>query len=147
MQDLHKDDAMKMYCIVAATSLKAMNGNRGKLAAQAGHAYLHAWWDAIRPRNLTKWDEEKGYNVPDLTIVDNALKYSHEGKAVKVCLVVPDVPDLLPLFDAYKHKTGVSMVTDAGLTCFNEPTTTCLGIGPICEEDIGNDLKDLKVLI
>lgn len=36
----------RMYCIVARDSLKLMNGNRGKLAAQAGHAYLHAFWDA-----------------------------------------------------------------------------------------------------
>ena len=24
-----------------------MNGNRGKLVAQAGHAYLHSYWDAV----------------------------------------------------------------------------------------------------
>jgi hypothetical protein len=40
------DDELKMYCIYARESLEKMNGIRGKLASMAGHAYLHAWWNA-----------------------------------------------------------------------------------------------------
>lgn len=124
-----------------------MNGNRGKLAAQAGHAYLHTYWDACRPRNLLRWSEEKGHKVPDLTIVDNAIAYAKSGAAVKICCVVEDIADLLPLYDAYKNITGVSLVKDAGRTVFKGPLVTCLGIGPIRDEDIGEDLAGLPVLV
>lgn len=126
---------IKMFCIVARDSLKAMNGNRGKLAAQAGHAYLHAYWDA-----------EDRYK----TWFPNAVAYDYRrsGAAKKVCLVVETVDDLKALYEAYKPICGVSLVTDAGLTCFNGvPTTTCLGIGPIADDQIMDDLRELKVLI
>ena len=42
------DKPLKMYCIFSKEAVKAMNGNRGKLASMAGHAYLHAWWAAFR---------------------------------------------------------------------------------------------------
>lgn len=131
---------MRMYCIVARESLNKMNGNRGKLAAQAGHAYLHAWWDS---------EERFNYHVPGLGLVGGhkAEKYRNSGRATKVCLVVDTVDELKALEEAYRPVCGVSLVTDAGLTCFDEPTTTCLGIGPIRDEDIGEDLKALKVLI
>ncbi len=125
---------MKMYCIVSREALKAMNGNRGKLAAQAGHAYLHAYWDA----------EEKAVDSYR-EVVDG---YRASGKAKKVCLVVETTDELRVLEARYRPVCGVSLVTDAGLTCFNgQPTTTCLGIGPIRDEDVGDDLKALKVLI
>jgi len=119
-----------MYCIVNRDALKQMNGNRGKLAAQAGHAYLHSYLDA--------------YNR--FTI--DAVKYMTEGKAKKVCLVVDSVEDLDKIQRAYIDKCGASMVVDAGVTIFKGvPTTTCLGVGPIHSDIIGEDLKALKVLI
>jgi peptidyl-tRNA hydrolase len=125
-----EDEDRRMYCVVARESLVKMNGNRGKLAAQAGHAYLHAYWDAYQ--NFT---------------VD-AVKYQVSGKATKVCLIVDTVDELYALRDKYTIICGTSLVTDAGKTCFNGvPTVTCLGIGPIRDSDIGDDLKGLKVLI
>lgn len=137
---------MKMYCVVARDSLKAMSGNRGKLAAQAGHAYLHAYWDAEDRRYLHQ--SEGGIWHPETNNYYEPSSYRVSGKATKVCLVVDTVDDLKALYEAYKPICGVSLVTDAGLTCFNGvPTTTCLGIGPISEDQIGEDLKCLKVLI
>lgn len=119
-----------MYCIVNGAAMKQMNGNRGKLAAQAGHAYLHAYIDA--------------YNR--FTI--DAVKYMSEGKATKVCLVVDNVDQLDKIQRAYIDKCGNSMVTDAGKTVFNGvPTVTCLGVGPILRDEVGEDIKALKVLI
>ena len=40
-----------MYCIFAKESIDKMKGNRGKMAAQAGHAFLHSWWDANYAEN------------------------------------------------------------------------------------------------
>ena len=36
---------IKMYAIFCRETLRQMKFE-GKLAAQAGHAYLHAWWNA-----------------------------------------------------------------------------------------------------
>jgi len=130
---------MKMYCIVSREALKAMNGNRGKLAAQAGHAYLHAYWDAeARGSELPRGMD--GYTTPE--------QYRLFAKATKVCLVVETTDELRELEARYRPVCGVSLVTDAGLTCFDGvPTVTCLGIGPIRDKDVGDDLKALKVLI
>ena len=48
------------------------------------------------------------------------------------------------LQEKYKDICGTSLVTDAGFTVFNKPTTTCLGLGPISEDNIGDDIKLLK---
>lgn len=118
---------LKLYCVVAQDSLKKMNGVRGKLASQAGHAFLHAWWDAET-------------RFPD------AARTYREGRAYKVTLVVPDVAALHALRRAYETRCGTALVTDQGLTVFTEPTTTCLGLGPISDDDLQDDLRSLKVL-
>lgn len=120
---------IKIYCIVAKESLVKMNGNRGKLAAQAGHAYLHSFWNA----------EE---NHPDM-----ALSYKHNEHAYKICLIVNTVTDLQCLYDKYRNICGVALIEDAGFTVFDKPTVTCLGIGPIHVDKIEEDLSSLKVFM
>lgn len=139
----------KMYCIFAKESLDKINGIRGKLATQAGHAYLHAYWDAM------------GY--PDKTVLDSSLTeddlraiwlkkraqgqaYATSDRAYKITLVVDTVDELKVLQGAYKDVCGTHLVTDAGFTVFKEPTTTCLGLGPISEDNIGDNLIRLKTL-
>lgn len=119
----------RIYCLVALDSLALMGGNRGKLAAQAGHAYLHSWWDAI---DRFRFD---------------AQTYRDNPHARKITLAVPSVDDLIAFRDAYENVCGVSLVTDAGFTVFDKPTTTCLGIGPIRDELVGDDLKLLRPLM
>ncbi len=135
----------KMYCVFAKESIDKMKGNRGKLAAQAGHAYLHAFWDANYAHNV------EPFNMEEVLIakrkVDQAHAYYDSERAYKICLVVDTVAELETLHNAYKDVCGVSLVKDAGFTVFDEPTVTCLGIGPISEENIGDDIKALKVLM
>jgi peptidyl-tRNA hydrolase len=119
---------VKMYCIFAMESVKKMGGIRGKLGTQAGHAYLHAFWNAMD-------------NHPEF-----AKAYRDTSHAYKITLVVDTVEELLKLRDAYKDKTGVSLVKDAGFTVFNEPTVTCLGIGPLPDTLKGEDLAAIKTL-
>lgn len=119
---------VKMYCIVARESLDKMNGVRGKLAAQAGHAYLHAFWDAEK-------------NFPE-----HAQAYRDSDHAYKITLVVDTVEELKVIEKDYTGVCATSLITDAGFTVFNEPTTTCLGLGPIPEDLIGKNLKGLKTL-
>lgn len=118
----------KLYSIFSMEAVKAMKGSRGKLAAQAGHAYLHSYLDA-----LDRFPKQ-------------ARAYFQDQRAFKICLAVPGEDELVSLRDAYQEVCGVSLVTDAALTVFEHPMTTCLGIGPIHVDKIGDDLKGLKVL-
>jgi peptidyl-tRNA hydrolase len=103
-----------------------MNGIRGKMCTQAGHAYLHTFMNAMM-------------ETPDL-----AEAYLNSGHAFKITLVVDTVDDLLQLQAAYKDICATQLITDAGFTVFSEPTTTCLGIGPLSEDMIGEDLQAIK---
>lgn len=118
----------KIYDIVCKEALKKMNGNRGKLCSQAGHAYLHSWWDAQK-------------RFPEA-----AKAYQDSQHAKKITCVVETEKELEELLRAYYDVCGVAFIKDAGFTVFKEPTVTCLGIGPIHEDDIGDDLKSLKLL-
>ena len=127
----------KMYCIFAKESVQKMNGIRGKMCTQAGHAYLHAFWDTER-RFPSYYGGLGGDYVSD------SEKYQNSDMSFKITLVVDTVEELKALQEAYKDICGTSLVTDAGLTVFNEPTTTCLGLGPIAEDKVGPDLRFLK---
>jgi len=120
---------VKMYCIFAKESVAKMNGIRGKMCTQAGHAYLHAYWDSLNPEKC---------------FIDQVRAYMNSDRAYKITLIVDTVDELKALQEKYKNICGTSLVTDAGFTVFNEPTTTCLGLGPISEDKIGDDLKALK---
>jgi peptidyl-tRNA hydrolase len=124
----------KMYAIFALESVKKMNGVRGKLASMSGHAYLHAYWDAMKP----------GPVGDPMRFLDQARAYRESDHAYKITLIVDTVDELKALQEAYKNVCGTSLVTDAGFTVFDEPTTVCLGIGPIREDLIGDDIKALK---
>ena len=122
------EDRIKMYCIFALESVKKMNGIRGKLGTQAGHAYLHSFWDAMDRH-------------PAL-----AQAYRDTSHAYKITLCVETVDELRVLEAAYRDVCGVSLVTDAGFTVFTEPTSTCLGIGPLPDSLKGADLAAIKTL-
>ena len=134
---------VKMYAIFAKESVQKMNGIRGKMCTQAGHAYLHAFWDAM-----------DGFDSPDFHSQSAKRLQAHEYKiserAYKITLIVDTVNELVALQEKYKDICGTSLVTDAGFTVFKDengnpqPTVTCLGIGPIAEENIGDDIKSLK---
>lgn len=117
-----------------------MNGIRGKMCTQAGHAYLHAFWDATRKNVLNDFD----LDLIQEKKMAQAVAYQNSERAYKITLIVDTVEELKELQEKYKDICGTSLVTDAGFTVFNEPTTTCLGLGPISEDNIGDDIKNLK---
>lgn len=123
-----KTSRLKMVCVMSEEAVRAMKGSRGKLGAMAGHAFLHAWWDA------------------DERFPDDAMAYRNSEKAFKVVLSCPNIDHLRALEESYSKTCGVSIVVDAGITVFDGPTTVCIGIGPIRDEDCGEDLNGLKVL-
>lgn len=144
---------IKMYCIFSKESIEAMGGNRGKMAAQAGHAYLHAYWDAEEAleyhKNRFAFLNHKEDELAEqrYTYILNEYKNGKSG-ATKICLIVDTNEQLQQLQQAYKNKTGTSLVVDSGKTVFNgQSTITCLGIGPIDDNGVGDDLRQLKVFI
>tara|TARA_B100000745_G_scaffold239653_1_gene162320 strand:- start:616 stop:972 length:357 start_codon:yes stop_codon:yes gene_type:complete len=118
-----------MYCVVSKEALDLMKGNRGKLGAQIGHAFLHAYWNAEKV-------------TPDL-----ATQYRESQSAYKIVLMVPTIEEVIHLSKLYEDDCGVSLITDAGFTVFDEPTTTCVGIGPIDPNEREEILKNAKILI
>lgn len=148
------EDKIKMYAVFAKESLLKMNGIRGKLGAQAGHAYLHAYWDAEQrfgedayPLNygsMAEYPLGSGHRI--YRYQRDIVEYRKGPRAYKICLVVDTVDDLRALENEYKDICGVSLVTDAGFTVFNEPTTTCLGIGPLRDSEKTDSLRNLKTL-
>ena len=130
---------IKMYCIFAMESIKKMNGSRGKLASMAGHAYLHAYWNS--------GDKGGGFGRGyDDNAIPFTQRYKMSERAYKITLVVDTVEELRAIEEEYRELCGVSLVTDAGLTVFDEPTTVCLGVGPIPNELVTDTIKKLKVL-
>lgn len=140
-----EEDRIKMYCIFAKESLEKMKGIRGKLASQAGHAYLHSWWDANYAHNVEPFTTEEVLIAKRKC--DQAQDYYNSPRAYKICLVVDTVDELKAIQEEYKDICGTSLVTDAGFTVFDEPTTTCLGIGPLRDSLKTETLKKLKILI
>ena len=122
---------LKLYCVFDAEAVKAMKGNRGKLAAQAGHAYIKSFWDS----------EDRFPALAD------DYKNRKDTREYKIALVAENADVLRQLEAIYKPICGVSLVTDAGLTVFDGPTVTCLGIGPIDPEHREKILQSLPTLV
>ena len=129
-----------MYAIFARETLALFEGNEGKLAAQAGHAYLHAYWDA---EGVAKFLAVEYLDYTYSIVLNN---YRNGNDARKIALVVDTVSELISLRDQFENlSVGTSLVEDCGYTVFKEPTITCLGIGPV-PEDMQIHLAGLKLL-
>jgi peptidyl-tRNA hydrolase len=122
------DAIFKLYCIVSKEALQKMKGVRGKMIAQGGHAFLHAYWDSVA-------------RFPEY-----AKSYQSSDHAFKVTLVVDTDKELEDLVNHYREICGVTLVKDAGFTVFNEPTVTCAGIGPIRSDMVEPNLSSLRTL-
>ena len=123
----HNKD-LRLYALINKEALKASGGVRGKMMAQAGHAFLHAYWDA----------EER--------FPERARAYRHEGLAKKIVLAVETTAAIEELA-AKDHPWGFTLVKDAALTVFKEPTITAIGIGPIDKDEAPDWLRALPMLV
>lgn len=100
----------------------------GKLAAQAGHAYLGAFLAA---------DE----NI--------ASRYASDPPGTKICLGARDLSELLALRD-YAASKGIphALITDSGHVCppdfDGSPIVTALGVGPATRREVANLTKRLQ---
>jgi peptidyl-tRNA hydrolase len=97
------------------------------MMAQAGHAFLHAYWDA------------------EARFPERARSY-RQGNAKKIVLVVETTAELEEVA-AKIDGFGYTLVKDAGLTVFPEPTITAVGLGPIDRSEAPDWLARLPGLI
>lgn len=100
----------------------------GKLAVQAGHAFLTAW--------------RKAYAAD----ADTALDYADDVQ-VKIVLLAPDLAALERIAAKAKQRgVPTAMITDAARTVLPEPTVTVLGLGPMSKTDCNALTRGLQML-
>jgi peptidyl-tRNA hydrolase len=106
--------------------------NPGKMASQAGHAFLGAY-----------------VQCKDTNIMSEYHKEMPHSPGTKVCLKVPDLAQLHRVADEVKA-LGVPtfVVVDSGCKNFfdGKPTVTALGIGPVTKSQIQNITQSFKLL-
>jgi peptidyl-tRNA hydrolase len=119
------NDELKLYCVVSSEAVALCKGVRGKMASQAGHAYLHTWWDALE------------------RFPERAKAYKESQAAVKITLVASEA-EINELWERYGKDFPVSRVVDAARTVFEKPTVTALGIGPIRASERDELLASLR---
>lgn len=121
----------KQYLIVNLEAIKNMNGNRGRMVTQGGHGWVHGILDAQR------------------RFPESVEAFIAQPSAFKITLEAPDADTLIRLQEAYKDVCGICLVEERGTKAdgsVNEKAKgiTALGLGPIREDLIGDDLKVLK---
>ena len=104
-----------------------LNMGKGKIAAQAGHAFVEAYKKTKMkdPDAVEAWETTGGEKV--------VLKVSSEGELIKY-------------YTRLKRKFPTVLIRDAGHTQITSGTKTCIGVGPVKESDIDSITKELKLL-
>lgn len=132
---------IKQYIIVR----KDLKMKHGKMAAQVSHASLGAFL------NFFKMDRERNQDVDlfnlNLSFLQNSpMDVWLHGIFTKVILRVDSELELLQLNEKLRNKgLKTALITDRGLTTFDKPTTTCLGVGPVLNEDVQDIIGHLKL--
>lgn len=104
----------------------------GKLASQAGHAYLNSYLKA---------------QIDD---PETASLYQADGIGTKICLRAKNLNQILQTYDLVKE-AGIpcDLITDSGHVMLphftGEPIVTALGIGPARRDQIHHITKRLKL--
>lgn len=123
--------------IVVRNDLRNKSGQKirsGKMAAQVAHASIGALL-SLTEDWVTISGRKKGLNL--IYKKDDPVQAWLEGKFTKICLYVESEEALLDLHKKVQEANlPCALIQDAGLTEFDKPTYTCLGIGPSWEEDI-----------
>lgn len=105
---------MKLYALIR----KDLNMNKGKLASQAGHAYLNSYLNCLKKDTL------------------RAEYYQKDGIGTKVCLEVDNITEIINYLKlTIKYNFPYSLIVDSGHVMpphfDGEPIVTALGIGPL----------------
>lgn len=113
----------------------------GKLAAQVAHASLAA---VMCEKDIDEncWGDGNNMIIP----LDDSLEQWITGKFTKAVLKCDDEAHILRLRDICEGADlRHYLIRDEGRTVFNEPTYTCLGIGPFYSDQLDKLFGDLKL--
>lgn len=120
---------------------KDLNMRKGKMVAQGAHASA----------TIIRQEFDLMYNALYKT-VDMYTRYGDfrrwlDKLQTKICVGVDSEAELLEIFSkAQKVNLPCSLIQDAGLTEFKEPTYTAVGIGPAESVEIDKITGHLKLL-
>lgn len=110
----------------------------GKLAAQVAHASMGALLSTTT-RNL----DTIFINLP----IGSAREDWLDGIFTKIVVYVKSEKKLLDVFDkALDRRMPCFLVEDRGLTFFDKPTYTCVGIGPCWNDEFIGITDKLQLL-
>lgn len=110
-----------------------LNCRLGKKMAQAGHAVEAALGNRIKAKLVVAPD---GSGQATISLTRAEVDYL-SGNYRKIVLRVESEADLLVIYQRAKDLgLMVELIEDSGLTEFDGPTKTCLGIGPDEDEKI-----------
>lgn len=120
------EDPLRLYAIIRGD----LEMPPGKIAAQAGHAFLETYIKGMEtdPTRIEEW--RNGF------------------KGIKITLVAKNLNHLLKAKESIeKTNFPYSLIVDLGYTLFDgKPTITCLGIGPAKKSEIGHITKKFQLL-
>ena len=118
-------DPYRLYAIIR----KDLEMSPGKIAPQAGHAYLDAYLLA------QEWRPE---TIP-------LYKTNH---GIKICLEAKNLSQLERAYErAYELGIPCALITDLGYTVFEgQPTITALGIGPCKKDEVWEFIKRFRLM-
>lgn len=119
-------DELRLYAVVPAEVAQALRQEPGKLAAQAGHAFLECWF------------------VATLDFTDAARAYRYTQSQAKIVLLGPPLAELLELAKPLHSVCARCTITDEGRTVFGGPTVTMVGLGPVSWNQLTPELRLLR---
>ncbi len=129
---------------------KDLNMRKGKMVAQGAHASMAVILNAMQQRSIPSdfhrdMDNDQGLF---LRLDDNqALQDWINGRFTKICVSVNSEQELLDIYEAAQNAGLLcSLIKDAGLTEFKEPTYTAVAIGPDYSENIDKITGKLPLL-
>lgn len=128
--------------IILRTDLRNKDGHKirtGKYVTQGAHASLKAILD--RGRKLADND------ILVLPITPAMASWMSDGLYTKITLGAESLEQLMDIYEkTVQSGLPSSIITDAGLTEFTEPTITAVAIGPAYSDEIDPITKHLKLL-
>lgn len=130
---------------------KSLNMPPGKLSVQVSHASMGALLDS----SVGYIDEDVGFGrfigmEDDPNAVEhipNATGDWLNGIFTKIVVYVKSEEKLINIYKKAKEKgLPCCLIEDCGLTFFDKPTVTCVGIGPCWEDDFIGITDKLQLL-
>ena len=116
-----------------------LNMSAGKLAAQVSHASMAPIFNQMEIHNDR---EEAILSIPE----NSAIEQWFKGSFAKIVVYVKSEQALLNVYEkAQKKSLPCALIKDEGRTEFNEPTHTCVGIGPCYPEDLDGITNKLRL--